>query len=185
MGGRFKLLGRVMDGTKVNGYWLLDEFCNQCGYMQKQRVDQLALNKLIQNCQAQSYQGVVTLKGIGFKVQKLPKYNMYGERVDLLEKTSQSTSRQKLVEPEYKLLYKVMNSKLNTGFFVLDLRTGNRVFLTRDEVIELAAQGRIKDVKANRSKDKYILRGTNQQIEDLPVIQPNSVRTYGVQQYKY
>lgn len=55
-----------------------------------------------------------------------------------------------------------MNSKLNTGFFVLDLRTGNRVFLTRDEVIELATQGRIKDVKANRSKDKYILRGTNQ-----------------------
>lgn len=87
---------------------------------------------------------------------------MYGERVDLLEKTSQSESRQKLVNPEYKLLYKVMNSKLNTGFFVLDLRTGNRVFLTRDEVIELATQGRIKDVKANRSKDKYILRGTNQ-----------------------
>ena len=87
---------------------------------------------------------------------------MYGERVDLLEKTSQSISRQKIVDPEYKLLYKVMNSKLNTGFFVLDLRTGNRVFLTRDEVIELAAQGRIKDVKANRSKDKYILRGTNQ-----------------------
>ena len=60
------------------------------------------------------------------------------------------------------MLYKVMNSKLNTGFFVLDLRTGNRVFLTRDEVIELATQGRIKDVKANRSKDKYILHGTNQ-----------------------
>ena len=35
MGGRFKLLGRVMDGTKVNGYWLLDEFSNQGGYMQK------------------------------------------------------------------------------------------------------------------------------------------------------
>lgn len=38
--------------------------------------------------------------------------------------------------------------------------TNNKVFLTREEVIELAVVGKIKDVKANRSKDKYILRGT-------------------------
>lgn len=52
----------------------------------------------------------------------------------------------------------------------MELSTGNRVFLTREEVIELAAAGKIKDVKANRNKDKYILRGTKTSIEDLPVI---------------
>lgn len=53
-----------------------------------------------------------------------------------------------------------MNSKSNTGFFAINLITGNNVFLTREEVIDLAILGKIKDVKANRSKDKYILRGT-------------------------
>lgn len=63
------------------------------------------------------------------------------------------------MEPEYELVYKVMNSKLNTGFCAIHLRTGKKVFLTRDEVINLAKVGKIRDVRTNRSKDKFILRG--------------------------
>ena len=176
MNGRFRLLGRVMDGTKVNGYWMLDELTGTFGYMPKDKADQLALAKMINNCTAQYYQGVVTLKGNGFKVSKLPKYDKYGNVVDNSSKSRASQSSK--IEPEYALISKVMNSKQNTGFFVLELSTGNRVFLTREEVIELAAAGKIKDVKANRSKDKYILRGTKTSIEDLPVIQPNGMRKF-------
>lgn len=57
-----------MDGTRVNGYWLLDEITGTRGYMSKERTDQLALSRMINNCTAQLYQGVVTLKGNGFKV---------------------------------------------------------------------------------------------------------------------
>lgn len=33
MSGRFRLIGRVMDGTKVNGYWLQDSITGKSGYM--------------------------------------------------------------------------------------------------------------------------------------------------------
>lgn len=163
-----------MDGTKVKGYWLLNESTGAYGYMQKDKADQLALAKMISNCTAQYYQGVVTLKGNGFKVQKLPKYDIYGNRV--VSQVKKKSVRPTRIEPEYALVQRVVNSKQNTGFFAVDLRTGSKVFLTREEVIELASAGKIKDVKANKSKDKYILRGTKASIEDLPVIQPINMR---------
>ena len=167
-----------MDGTRVNGYWLIDETNGSRGYMPKERTDQMALARMINNCTAQCYQGVVTLKGNGFKVQKLPKYDIYGNRVD---NTSKKQVKPQKIEPEYQLVYKVMNSKQNTGFFAINLVTNNKVFLTREEVIELAVVGKIKDVKANRSKDKYILRGTKVQIEDLPVVQPIGIQNSMIQ----
>ena len=109
MNGRFRLLGRVMDGTKVNGYWMLDELTGTFGYMPKDKADQLALAKMINNCTAQYYQGVVTLKGNGFKVSKLPKYDKYGNVVDNSSKSRASQSSK--IEPEYALISKVMNSK--------------------------------------------------------------------------
>lgn len=176
MSGRFRLIGRVMDGTKVNGYWLQDGVTGKSGYMQKEAVDKMALAKMISNCTAQSYKDVVTLKGKGFFVSKLPKYDKYGHLVDASqEKAKQVQSK---IEPEYALMYKVMNSKLNTGFYALHLKTGNKVFLTREEVIQLATAGKIQDVRTNRSKDKFILRGTKTQIEDLPAIQPSLMSNY-------
>lgn len=167
-----------MDGTKVKGYWVQDETTGMAGYMSKDRVDDLGLKKLVSNCTAQQYQGVVTLKGIGFKVQKLPRYDVYGNRVDNVAGKQATRRAAQQNEPEYALLFKVMNSKLNTGFYVLDLRTGNKIFLTREEVIELAACGKIRDVKTNKSKDKFILRGTKTQIENLPVMTPSTMRQY-------
>lgn len=53
MRGKVKLLGRVMDGTKVKGYWVQDETTGMAGYMSKDRVDDLGLKKLVSNCTAQ------------------------------------------------------------------------------------------------------------------------------------
>lgn len=66
----FKLVGRVMNGTKVEGYWVYDMMRQRNVYMPKDQVDELALNKCISNCTAQRYNNVVTLKGKGndFKV---------------------------------------------------------------------------------------------------------------------
>lgn len=50
--------------------------------MSKESVDKMALARMISNCTAQSYKGVVTLKGKVVPVSKLPKYDIYGRLVD-------------------------------------------------------------------------------------------------------
>lgn len=92
--------------------------------------------------------------------------------------SSRSRQSAQSVEPIYDLLYRIVNSKVTTGFLVRDLRVGNIAFLTREDVIAYANEGYIKDVRTNRSKNKFILRGNeSKSIDDLPAISPDKVRS--------
>ena len=179
MTGRFKIVGRVMESTRVKGYWLFDSVTNTFKYLEKPKVDQMALSKMISNCTAQNYQGTVTLKGTEFKIQSLPKYDTLGNRVDGHSSlVSQQKKAREINNPEYKLAFKIINSKQTTGYYDVQIVTGKKMFMTKDEVIQLALNGKIKDVRAVKLKDRYTLRGINFQVDDLPAIQPTNMGRY-------
>lgn len=167
-----KIIGRVMESTKVNGYIVQDINTAQFGYMQKYKVEELALNKQVLDCVAQTYNGEVTMKGVGFRLCQLPKYDRQGRQI---LKPDTKKSEQARAIPIYELKVRIINGKMNVGFIVEHIGTRERAVLTRDEVVNLANSGLIYNVKtqkAQKGTDAYILRGNNSCIEELPTISP-------------
>ena len=79
------MIARVMNKTTVVAYVLRDRNNGEYITLDKNTVDNLALNKEIYNCYAQVYQGSCNLKGINCQISKLPKFRPDGSPTWMLE----------------------------------------------------------------------------------------------------
>ena len=162
----YAIVGRYMDGVRVIGYDLETVGEGKRLRLPKKAVETLALNKQIINCTAQKYTDpktnkvMVVLKGVGCKISDLPCIN--------INKPEKKDKRAVIVK-------RIVEGKYTYGYTVLTY-SGEERDLTREQVMELARRGALKNARAQMLKGKLLLRGVNCELAKLPIKKVSEAR---------
>ena len=155
IGARYELVGRVTKGTSVVAYIVKDKATNKISQMEKGVVEQLALNKQIYNCNAQIYNNLVNLKGINCRLNQLPKYDNYGQKLGTDDNKKQASA-------DLKLIGKIQCGREVQEYVVIYVDDPeNKMKIPRDMVLRLAQEGRIINAKSQMNGNSIMLRGTS------------------------
>ena len=149
----FEIIGRVQNGTKVTHYVLRDNKSGLVEVLDKESVEQLAVDKGIINCKAQNYKDKITLKGIGCKLSQLPRYDEHGHII-----IERKTYNEKTIA-DFKLIGKIFNGRAISEYVLAPLNGQEIMRVTKDLVLELAESGRIQNVYTQTNKGEKMLRG--------------------------
>lgn len=161
---KLKVIGRCLDGVKVIAYVVSDEN-GQKAILPKKEVEEMVLQKKISNVAGQLYEGRVNLRGAGFKLVDLPKYDMQGVRLDEMAI--------KKVRNTYSLRAKLVKGREILGYVVQKIGDNGEYIekkMPRDQVMELASHGKIANVRVQMNNGKPIMRGVARELEGLPTI---------------
>ena len=154
---RYKILGRVMRGQTVLAYVVADKNTNARTMIAKGIVEEMALNKQFINCFGQVYGNSINLKGIGCKLNQLPKYNEKGELIEVEEKHKKRLN-------DLRLIGKIQQGR-NVVAYVLEAvnktEYPGEFRKNRQETLELARAGRIINAKCQIYDGKLMLRAAN------------------------
>lgn len=159
-----KMIGRCLDGVKVIAYVLVDE-AGKKAIVPKQDVENMVMNKGISNVTGQLYEGRVNLRGVGFKLVDLPKYDLHGVRLD--EKAI------KKARNVYSLRAKIVKGREILGYVVQKIGDNGEYLekkMKREEVMKLASEGKIANVRVQMNNGVSIMRGVARELEGLPAI---------------
>ena len=170
IGARYKIVGRVTNGTSVLAYVVADGIEKKNKIIPKNIVEQLALSKQIYNCTGQVYGNIVNLKGINCKLNQLPRYNMNGERVGTAESAKNIAKKNKA---DLKIVAKVQNGRVISAYIVkrLDVEDDRGTKISRQEILNLARSGRIINAKCQKNENTYMLRAApGYTLSNLPVV---------------
>lgn len=162
-GAQYEIIGRIPNGTYIVGYVLNNRVTGEKSMVQKDIVEQLALNKNIYNASAQLYDNVVNMKGINCKLSQLPKYKVNGEVI-------KDKDFNKNFQPFLKIVGKVQRARQICAYIVEFKDKNNRISrkrIDKDEVIKLAQAGYIINAKVQYNSGELMLRGVN---EDLTLL---------------
>lgn len=147
----YNIVARYVDGTKCLGYMVEDENGNK-QIKSKNEVDVLAINKMIDNCNAQMFNGSIVMKGKNIKLRDLPCCDKNG---NFIEKKNKNT------EQQYTIVGKVVKGRTVVEYAVKDLYTGEITRMQREDVIKLAYQRKIYNAYIQTYNNKRIIRGRN------------------------
>lgn len=154
IGARYKIIGRITNGTSVIAY-VVEDALNKTVYpLEKGVIEQLALNKQIYNCTAQVYGNIVNLRGIDCKLNQMPRY-------DENLKPIVNKKVPKRVSADLKIVGKMQKGRVIEYYVLESLTEPNKpkFKMSRDNVITLAKQGRIINAKCQNNKNETMLRG--------------------------
>lgn len=166
VGAIYEIVGRITDKTSVHSYVLIDKTTKSSVIMEKDIVEQLALNKQIYNCNAQVYNNTVNLKGIKCKLSELPRYNLDGTLCDIIKQEAN------INEKNLKLIGKVQEGRNITDYIIIYIDNPDVTFkLDKQTVINLAKDGRIVNARAQMNCGEAMLRG-------VPGQKLSSLKTY-------
>ncbi|MBR1453578.1 MAG: hypothetical protein IJ593_02920 [Lachnospiraceae bacterium] len=162
----YEIIGRQTDGVKVSGYVLHNCMTGVNEIVTRDECYSMAMNKQIKNITVQIYDGKVTMKGVNYKVSELPRYDMNGNRIVIEEAP-------KVVNKIF-VTGKIYNGKHIDKYRVTLFTNGKPVdnrIITKDELYELAAKGKIANARCQKLNNEYILRGINYNLSKLPVLE--------------
>lgn len=165
---RYKIIGRVMRGQTVLAYAVVDRHTNAKTLIAKNIAEEMALNKQFVNCFGQVYDNNINLKGIGCKLNQLPKYNEHGELIEIEEKHKKRMN-------DLRLIGKIQQGR-NVVAYVLEAVNKaaypGEIKKSRQETLELARDGRIINAKCQIYEGKLMLRAANgYSLNNLKVMQ--------------
>lgn len=156
IGARYEIIGRITQGTTVVAYMINDRTNNSKSKLEKCIIEQLALNKQIYNCTAQVYENIVNLKGINCKLSKLPKYTEDGKIIEDVDKPK------KKVVPDLKIVGKVQSGRSIVAYVIAPLNDSSKLMkLSKDNVLQLAQDGRLSNAKVQMNNGDIMLRGAS------------------------
>lgn len=160
----YTIMGRQVKGTKVIGYILYKVDTNETICLPRDDVYKLAMNKQVNDVTAQEYNGAITIKGTKHKLNSLPKYDINGKLL-----SNNNTEDQINVS----IIYKIVNGKNIIGYGI-EVKSGDNIIksttLSKEDVIVMAKQGIISNVRYQRNNGKDILRGVGCNMSDIPSI---------------
>lgn len=148
---RYRIVARVVNGTKCEGYMLIDENGNK-GIKSKHETETMAINKMIDNCTAQMFNGNIVMKGRNIKLRELPCCDKNG---NIVEKANNN------IKQNYSIVGKVVSGREVTEYIIEDSETSKTFRMKRDEVIKLAYQRRISNAYIQSYNNRKIIRGRN------------------------
>ena len=161
------LIGRCLNGVKVVGYVIMDKNTKIVRVISKEETDYLVMNKAVDNCIGQIYEGKVLLKGLNCKLIDLPNYGLDGRLIT--KEISQTEKNQAYLS----ITARIMKGKSTIGYVIYGLGNSGEAMeknIEREKVLTLAQEGKLTNARAQKFNNKLLLRGVNCELAQLPVV---------------
>lgn len=161
----YNIVGRVTEGTSVVGYMVKSEYTGSQGFLTKKAVEEMALNKQINNVSVQYYNGKVMLKGRGCKLSSLPNYD---RSEHLIEKEIPKVED---VNEEIVITGRCLGVKGKSHYIITLISNGKKIksrVIDREYALKLAKEGSISNARVQLSNGTPVLRGVNCDLAHLP-----------------
>jgi len=159
---KYKIVGRYMRGVEVIGYHVVDSMGKDMP-LDKESVQQMALDNIIVNCKAQLDNGEVRIKGVGCKLRDLPVIDAD------TGKPRGSDSGGKANRAIFTIVARIFEGKGIIGYVVRDGEGVDRK-VRRSDVFRLAEAGKITNARVQMDRGNVLLRGVNCDLAQLPTL---------------
>ena len=172
---RYIMIGRQLDGNKVANYILMDMETHEIGVVSKENTYTLIKTGQVKDITLQVYKGVANLRSKNIKISNLPRYDANFKLINNLNEEKKVT--------DIVISGKVLDGKKIKGYklsIIEDNIIINEVVLSREDIIEMALAGKIKNATCHMSNGEYILRGIDCCLRQLPIVeeQPSGIFWY-------
>ncbi len=171
MGARrtqYQIVGRYMDGKEVTAYHLQSLDSGKAGRYTKEQVCFLVGRDQVTNCEGQIYGEKVLLRGKGISLEDLPVQQENGtlSRTDNVGKVRRGTSAEDAMT-QVIIVGSLVRGRNVLGYVVQNAG-GGRTNVNRDELLQLAREGRIGNARVQRYNGRLILKGVGVDLSQLP-----------------
>lgn len=171
MGARrteYQIVGRYMDGKEVTGYHLQSMETGKSGRYTREQVAYLVGRDQITNCVGQIYQDKVLLRGKGMSLEDLPVQQEDGtlKRTENIGKIRKGTTASDAME-QWLIVGTIKSGKNTVGYVVQNAGCGIKK-VKRQQVLDLARNGKIGNARVQMYNDRELLRGVGVNLDELP-----------------
>ena len=171
MGARrteYQIVGRYMDGKEVTGYHLQSMETGKSGRYTREQVAYLVGRDQITNCVGQIYQDKVLLRGKGMSLEDLPVQQEDGtlKRTENIGEIRKGTTASDAME-QWLIVGTIKSGKNTVGYVVQNAGCGIKK-VKRQQVLDLARNGKIGNARVQMYNDRELLRGVGVNLDELP-----------------
>lgn len=165
----YQIVGRYMDGKEVTAYHLQSLESGKAGRYTREQVCYLVGRDQITNCTGQIYGDKVILRGKGMSLEDLPIQQENGSlsRTTLVGKVKKGTSADDAMT-QLRIVGTLKSGRNTVGYIVQNAGCATKK-LKREQVIELAKQGKIGNARVQNYNGSVLLRGVDCNLDELPI----------------
>ena len=165
---QYQIVGRYMSGKEVTGYHLQSIETGKSGKFSRDQVAFLIGREQITNCTAQIYQDKVLLRGKGMSLEDLPIQYEDGttKNTEQLGKIAKGADASQVME-KFIVVGAIKSGRNTVGYIIQNAGCGIKR-IKRQQVIELAQQGKIANARVQMYQGKALLRGVGCNLDELP-----------------
>ena len=164
----YQIVGRYMSGKEVTGYHLQSIETGKSGKFSRDQIAFLIGREQITNCTAQIYQDKVLLRGKGMSLEDLPIQYEDGttKNTEQLGKVTKGADVSQVME-KFTIVGAIKSGRNTVGYIIQNAGCGIKR-IKRQQVIELAQQGKIANARVQMYQGKPLLRGVGCNLDTLP-----------------
>lgn len=165
---QYQIVGRYMDGKEVTAYHLQSLENGKSGRYTKDQIYFLVGRDQITNCEGQLYQDKVILRGKGMSLEDLPIQQENGAitRTDNVGKVRRGATTADVMT-QVIIVGSLVRGR-NVAGYVVQNAGGGRTSVNRDELLQLARDGRIGNARVQSYQGRLILKGVGVDLSQLP-----------------
>lgn len=165
---QYQIVGRYMDGKEITGYHLQSMESGKAGKYTKEQVCYLVGRDQVTNCSGQIYQDKVLLRGVGISLDSLPVQQEDGSlsRTENVGKVRRGSTGADVMT-QFMLIGCITEGRYTVGY-VIQNAGGGQTQISREQLINLAKQGKIGNARVQQYQGKMILKGVNCDLNQLP-----------------
>jgi hypothetical protein len=165
---QYQIVGRYMDGKEVTAYHLQSIENGKSGRYTKDQIYFLVGRDQITNCEGQLYQDKVILRGKGVSLEDLPIQQENGAitRTDNVGKVRRGATTADVMT-QVIIVGSLVRGR-NVAGYVVQNAGGGRTSVNRDELLQLARDGRIGNARVQSYQGRLILKGVGVDLSQLP-----------------
>lgn len=171
----YQIVGRYMNGKEVTGYHLQSMDSGKSGRYTREQVAFLVGRGQVTNCEGQIYQDKLLLRGVGISLDSLPVKQENGglSRTDGIGRVKNGTTAADAMT-QFMITSAIVSGRNVIGYVIRNAG-GQTKNINRETTLKLAKEGRIGNARVQESNGKYILRGVNTNLNELPTIKAESL----------
>lgn len=164
----YQIVGRYMSGKEVTAYHLQSLETGKNGKYTREQVAFLVGRDQVSNCEGQIYKDKVILRGKGMSLEDLPIQQEDGtlSRTDNIGKVRKGTEAKDALT-QVIIVGSLVRGRNVLGYVVQNAGGGQKN-LKRQDLLQLARDGRVGNARVQMYNGNYILKGVGCDLSQLP-----------------
>lgn len=164
----YQIVGRYMSGKEVTAYHLQSLETGKDGKYTREQVAFLVGRDQVSNCEGQIYKDKVILRGKGMSLEDLPIQQEDGtlSRTDNIGKVRKGTEAKDALT-QVIIVGSLVRGRNVLGYVVQNAGGGQKN-LKRQDLLQLARDGRVGNARVQMYNGNYILKGVGCDLSQLP-----------------